>query len=625
MTYVIGFISTINMKGGLVNHLLNWYDVKKLLFLFLRRSDMKKATKILVSALVASTLMNAPTIFDTAKSEKAFAAAKSIKNTTSYPLYVNGRATTIQTITVQGHIMADARELAHHFAATYAYNQKQHVYSMMIKSPKVEIKLKKNSSLMDVNGEKKRLSVATKWVDNKLYVDLVSIVQALNGQLLVEQRGLILCTTGSIKKVQSTLNFDGVTKVINTVTFGKKALYSVKDLATAFGASVSYDKKTSAITVNKETKKVVLDNFSDTININGKKLKMPSSTVAIQNILYTDLDSLVRGLGGETEGTFIATKGFLKGTNTNPQWINSSSLLVTNEEDSALKLIHVQSRKVVSSISQHDAVVSPDGQYIAYVNEDGLLYVMNLANGQAKQISNDDDVKVELTWSKDSKRLYFIHGSNNEAISMVSIATGAVTKIVDDKIKYKSDLHLSPDETKILYTVAKEAKTNYTDDQKTDVDSIDTAGADPQLFMVDLTSDNKQSVQLTNSADNKINSNFVSNNQIIYLSASSEVESFPSLKMIEGNKEETLLSNRNIIDVKVAKGIIYVIEEENGIYTIQTLHLETKSLKNLFRTKEEIKSLAVSPYNNQIAVTISTQSGEKIAILEKGKLVDMTK
>lgn len=586
---------------------------------------MKKAKKILVSALVASTLMNTPTIFETVKSEKVFAAAKSMKNTTSHSLYVNGRATTIQTITVHGHILVDARELAHHFAATYAYNQKQHVYSMMIKSPKVEIKLKKNSTLMVVNGKKKKLSVATKWVANKLYVDPVPIVQALNGQLLVDQQGLVLSTTGSIKKAQSALNVDGVTKLINTVTFGKKILYSVKDLATAFGASVSVDKKTRTITVNKEAKKVVLDNFSDIININGKKFKMPSSTIVIQNIPYTDLDSFVRGLGGDTEGTFIATKGLLKGTNTNPQWVNSSLLLVTNEEDSTLKLIHVQSRKVVSSISQHDAVVSPDGQYIAYVSEDGLLYVMNLANGQTKQISNDDDVKVELTWSKDSKRLYFIHGSNNEAISMVSIDTGNITKIVDDKIKYKSDLHLSPDETKIVYTVAKEAKTNYTDDQKTDVDSIDTAGADPQLFMVDLTSDNKQPMQLTNSADNKINSNFVSNNQIIYLSASSESESLPSLKMIVGNKEETLLSNKNIVDVKVANGIIYIVTEENGIYTVQTLHPETKSLNNLVRTKEEIKSLDVSPYNNQIAVTISTQSGEKVAILEKGQLVDVTK
>ncbi|ANB60282.1 stalk domain-containing protein [Anoxybacteroides amylolyticum] len=586
---------------------------------------MKKAKKILVSALVASTLMNTPTIFETVKSEKVFAAAKSMKNTTSYSLYVNGRAATIETITVHGHILVDARELAHHFAATYAYNQKQHVHSIMIKSPKVEIKLKKNSTLMVVNGEKKKLSVATKWAANKLYVDPVPIVQALNGQLLVDQRGLVLSTTGSIKKIQSALNFDGVTKLINTVTFGKKTLYSVKDLATAFGASVSVDKKTSAITVNKETKKVILANFSDIININGKKLKMPSSTIVIQNIAYTDLDSFVRGLGGDTEGTFIATKGFLKGTNTNPQWVNSSLLLVTNEEDSTLKLIHVQSRKVVSSISQHDAVVSPDGQYIAYVSGDGLLYVMNLANGQTKQISNDDDVKVELTWSKDSKRLYFIHGSNNEAISMVSIDTGTITKIVDDKIKYKSDLHLSPDETKIVYTVAKEAKTNYTDDQKTDVDSIDTAGADPQLFMVDLTSDNKQPIQLTNSAENKINCNFVSNNQIIYLSASSESESLPSLKMIVGNKEETLLSNKNILDVTVANGIIYIVTEANGIYTVQTLHPETKSLNNLVRTKEEIKSLAVSPYNNQIAVTISTQSGEKVAILEKGQLVDVTK
>jgi Tol biopolymer transport system component len=362
------------------------------------------------------------------------------------------------------------------------------------------------------------------------------------------------------------------------------------------------------------------------LNVNGKKLKMPFTPVMFKSTPYADLTSIVTALGGDIDENFISTAGFLKGTNTNPQWINSYLMLVTNEDDSTSKLIDIRSRKVVSTISQSDTVVSPDGKYAAYVDDSGLLYVIDLASGKTKQISDDDDVKVELTWSKDSKRLYFIHGSNNDAISVVSLDSGVVTKLVDDKVKYKTDLHLSPDETKILYTAAKEAKTNYTDSQNTDVDSIDTTGTDPQLFMVDLTSDNKQPVQLTTSADNKVDGNFVSNNQVIYLSATDDETSLPSLKMIADGKEKTLLANKNIIDVAVSDGKIYVaLEETNGIYTINTLNPETKKLTKLASTKEMIASLSVSPYNQQIAVAISTNNGEKVAILENGHLVDITK
>ncbi|MCZ0756365.1 stalk domain-containing protein [Anoxybacillus sp. J5B_2022] len=588
---------------------------------------MKGIKKMVAGVLVASALINSPPVLWTAANAKVYAASQVTKSTTSnYPINVNGLMTTIHTIQTNGRILVSAKELAQHFSATYTYNKKQKKHYISRKSPKLEMILMQNSETIIVNGKKKTLSIPSKLVKNELYVDATRMSELLGGQLLIDQQVMILSTKGQAETNKSLLTFDGTQKSIRTLSFDKTTLYSIHDLASAFGASVSFNKKNKMITIYEKNKQILLNPFSNTLNVNGKKSKMPSTPVVIKDVPYADLTSIVNALGGDIEGRFIATAGFLKGSNTTPQWVSPSLILVKNEDNSVLKLINIHSRKVVATIPQSDAVVSPDGKYAAYVDDNGLLYTIDLMNGKTKQISDDDDVKVDLIWSKDSKRLYFIQGSNNDVISVVSVDSGVITKLVDDKVKYKSDLLLSPDGTTILYTAAKEAKTTYTDNQNTDVDSIDTAGTDPQLFIVDLTSNNKQPVQLTNSADNKVDSNFVSNNQVIYLSATNDKTSFPSLKMLKGGQEETLLANKNIIDITVSDGTIYVvIEEANGTYTIHSLNPETKKLTQLASTKEMITSLSVSPYNKQIAVTMLSQTGEKVAILENGQFVDITK
>jgi hypothetical protein len=582
--------------------------------------------KIIAGVLVASALMSSPSLSWTNESIEVHAATTVKKSAVSnYPINVNGTITTIRAIKDNRVVLFSAKDLAKYFSAAYSHDKKTKNYKIYRKSSKLEIVLKQNKKTVIVNGKKNSLQTAPKLVGNELYVDAAPIAKFLGGQLLLENNVAVLSTAGAIKTSKTVFVFDGTKKQIAAITLNKATLYSIKDIASAFSASVAVNPKNQTITITGKNKKILLDALSNTLNVNGKKSKMPFAPVVFKSTPYADLTSIVTALGGDIDANFISTAGFLKGTNTNPQWVNSYLMLVTNEEDSTSKLIDIRSRKVVSTIPQSDIVVSPDGKYAAYVDDSGLLYVVDLASGKTKQIS-DDDVKVELTWSKDSKRLYFIHGSNNDVISVVFLDSGVVTKLIDDKVKYKTDLHLSPDGTKILYTAAKEAKTNYTDSQNTDVDSIDTTGTDPQLFMVDLTSDNKQPVQLTTSVDNKVDSNFVSNNQVIYLSATDNETSLPSLKMIAGSKEETLLANKNIVDVVVSDGKIYVvIEEANGIYTINTLNPETKKLTKLASTKEMITSLSVSPYNQQIAVTISTNNGEKVVILENGRLVDITK
>ncbi|BBW98001.1 kelch motif-containing protein [Geobacillus icigianus] len=79
----------------------------------------------------------------------------------------------------------------------------------------------------------------------------------------------------------------------------------------------------------------------------------------------------------------------------------------------------------------------------------------------------------------------------------------------------------------------------------------------------------------------------------------------------KGKNEQTLLAGYNIIDAVVVKNRIYVAIETNGIYTIRIFDPSTSSWTTMGSTKNEITSIAPSPYDNQIAVTIATENGKK--------------
>ncbi len=305
-------------------------------------------------------------------------------------------------------------------------------------------------------------------------MDAKPIAALLGGQWQTEAGIAIVSTFGSLRPFSETWEVNGSPRVIHGVTFQRASFYSVYDIAVSFGAAVHVDKKTNMIKITKDKRTVLFHPFSYTLNANGKKITMPIAPLIQKGVPYADLPSVVYALGGESEGRFIATAGLIKGTSIQPQWVDQNTLLISRPNDSVSLLVDTRSRTALRSIDQMDLVLSPDGKKAAYVDENGHLFVIDLTSNTVKPIGDDDEVKTDLVWSSDSRLLYCIYGSNNDAIAVVSVDTGVINKLLDDKVKYKTDLRLSPDGTKLLYTVANEGKTNYTDDQKTDVDSIDT-------------------------------------------------------------------------------------------------------------------------------------------------------
>ncbi|ATA61752.1 hypothetical protein GS458_3330 [Geobacillus stearothermophilus] len=583
--------------------------------------------KIIAGTVMATALLAASTSSWTTLDGHAYAAVEKNTSASRYIVNVNGKLMTVRSLHRSGTVLLAGSDMAKLFSADYRYDQKHQYYEIRRTSPNVRIVLQIGKKAALVNGKSVSLSVAPQRFGQELYVDAKQIAALLGGQWKAEAGVSIVSTSGSLRPFRETWQVNGSTATIHGLVLGQTSFYSVNDVAAAFGATVHVDKKTSMVKVKKGNRTILFHPFSYVLNAGGKKTSLPTAPFIQNGVPYINLSAIVYALGGdiEEEDRFIATSGFIKGTSINPQWIDQNTLLISRPDEASSLLLDIRSRTAIRSINEMDLTLSHDGKKAAYVDENGHLFVIDFVSNTVQQIGEDDEVKTDLVWSSDGRSLYCIYGSNNEAVAVVALDNGTVTKLIDDKVKYKTDLRLSSDGTKLLYTVANEGKTNYTDDQKTDVDSINTSGTDPQLILVDLSSPTKQPTPLTSSPDNKVDSAFLSNHDIVYVSATDDEMSPPSLKVIRNGVEQTLLDKQNIIDMAVVKSRIYVVVEANDLYTIRCFDPSTKSWTTMGSTKNEITSIAPSPYDDQIAVTMATDGGENVSLLRHGSWMNLTK
>ncbi|MCX8045502.1 MAG: stalk domain-containing protein [Anoxybacillus gonensis] len=571
--------------------------------------------KVLAHTLIASAVLASPLIPATEWKAEAKAVQKQTIQKTNWS--VNGTVVSISATTVSGgNWIVAAPEIAKLLGATYSHDKKTKMYKLTKKGTVVQVK--PNDKVAVINGKKVTMNVAPKTVNNVLYVPAVTIVQAFGGQLQTNASPILLSTNGNVQTKKVTVAVDGQPTQLNAIAMGQKTLYSLSDIAKALGVAMNVDGKTKSITLSIKSKKATL------------LLQQGSSVVKVNGNFYADLHGVVTKLGGEIEHgnpLFIATNGFLKGTNFNPQWLSNEYMIVTNENDEPVsKIVHVPSRKVIATIASGDLALSPDKKKGAYVDDNGQLFIVDLATKKTMPVGTDEDIKAELTWSPDSSLIYFFKGSSSDIIASINVQTGAMTEIVNDKVKYKSDLRLSADGKKIIYTAAKEAKANYTDDSKTEIDTIDTTGTEPQLYVVDLTTADKKPTAVTTDTNNKTFSSFAGDT-IVYLSANPDDENtLPVLKAIVAGTEKNMATNMNITYVATKGNIVFVlVEEKNGSYSIYRATVPQAQWTRIFNTKTTITSISPSPFSNDIAVTIPTDEGEKIAVIINNRLIDITK
>ncbi|MGX9135172.1 stalk domain-containing protein [Rummeliibacillus sp. JY-2-4R] len=442
--------------------------------------------------------------------------------------------------------------------------------------------------------------------------------------------------TVQVQKVEKgSILVDGKAKAISFTKQNKFKLYSVEQLSKLLSASYKYNSKTKSYELSKKInkKQVQLSIKANvaTVIINGKKSKMNVAPKLVSKKLFAEPTTIIKALGADFDGKFLSPNGLVNGDTFDPQWVNGSNILVSNEdaENNKSLLLNTTTKKVTYTVNASGLVVSPNGKQAIYSDENGFVYLVDLVSKSKPKVLNDEDdsVKSEFVWSHDGKIVYFLQGDKSDKVGSIKVADGTISTIFSDSFSYKADLSLSVDGKKLLYTVGKEGSTTFTDGENPEVDNIDTTGTEPQIFSVNLTDTTPTAIALTNTTDNKVFPRFIANGNIVFLSAEDDDENFPELKMIDKNQNVTsLISTKEIVyaDVSPKGEVLILVSEGNGKSVIYKVNTSTKKITKVASSKLKLTSFSILN-DKSIVATTPGANGDQVAVLKNGLFELLTK
>lgn len=332
----------------------------------------------------------------------------------------------------------------------------------------------------------------------------------------------------------------------------------------------------------------------------------------------------------------------LDGVNELPRWMDANTLIVTRVTDDkkADYKINVKTKAFAPVLSNDtdgaELVLAPDGKTAVFMNEANQLFTVDLATSAVKQVSEDKSMKSELQFSKDGQKLYFLQGDKTNVIASVSLADGTLTKLVDDKVEYKSSLKVSEDGTKFNYLVEKGGKLTADSPKEGDDKSVedakielDLSGTEPQLYAFDTKAAEPKAVQITTAKDNKLFLDKLSDGRFVYVSVDTEKENAaPILKVVsaDGKEVKNLVADVAVLQsVQVSGDRLLVLTEAGGKKSIYEVNATTGAKTKVADVNANTNQIYVSADGKQVALSIQTENGEKIAVLAGAASVDVTK
>lgn len=354
-------------------------------------------------------------------------------------------------------------------------------------------------------------------------------------------------TTKAPVIVSASYSFNAVNADLRTVEINKVKLVALRDLTNALSASLESDNGTFTVQLQNT---VELKQNTTAYSVNGATMVYTSAPVNVGGTLFVELDATVDALGGSfvtnASGatTYLSFK-LLEGDFSSPYWISGNKIIAVKDGVDAKSIYKVNPSDLSYELYSDNAdaldmVVSPDGSYGIYTNTDAQLIINTLNPGVVKALSLDKTLKRDLTWSADSKKVYFAQGDNQEKISYIDVATGVIKTVLDDKIQFKSNLHLSPDGSKLLYTLnvtgtadlkaaSSEADLAASEDSLT----VDFSKAGAQLFLLDLVTAAAKPVKLTDGNSNTYDAALLNDGSAVYVNVNPADEaSKGSLKIV---------------------------------------------------------------------------------------------
>jgi len=429
-------------------------------------------------------------------------------------------------------------------------------------------------------------------------------------------------------QVQSaTFKVNGSDATIRFVASKGETLVSVRDLSKALEAKLSTSNGTTVVSLNGHTVQFKPNGKQLVADGQSKSLLQPVKSV--NGTSYIALRPFIAGLGGtlsiQAGAISVTTVKLLEGAE-NPRFAGNGKLLVSKTEDNGRTdyLVDAKTGKYETLLSSSDAsdlVVAPNGAKAAYTDSNGAVYVIDLASKVSSKVSDDSNIKPELVWSSDSSAIFFLQGDKGSVIAKLDPASGTITKVLDDKVDYKSSLSVSPDGTKFIYVVTT-LGTVTSDATNVDEDnvSIDYSANQSQIYAFDASVKDGKPAKLTATTDDKVFVESADGVKAYYVSVPSEDQDSPLLAVDGSSTPATVYADSDVIESVLDGGKLYVLAAKNDASNvIYQIDLSTGAKKQLYEVSSEVSSIAVS--GSQIAVVKDGQ----VLVLQGSSWKNVTK
>lgn len=370
-------------------------------------------------------------------------------------------------------------------------------------------------------------------------------------------------------------------------------------------------------------------------------MKRIVSTVLLASALVTTVPLVSPGLASAATAAPTAAK-LLDGVNELPRWIDAGSLIVTRtvEEKKVDYKINVKTKTFSPALAEStdgaELVVAPNGKSAVFQNEANQVFAIDFATQAVTKVSEDKSMKSELQFSADGKKLFFLQGDKTNVVASIDLADGKVTKLVEDKVDYKANLQVSADGSKLYYLVEKGGKLTADSPKEGDDKSVtdakielDLTDTEPQLFVFDTKAAEPKAVQLTSEKDDKLFLQMLADGRFVYVSVDTTKENaVPSLKLVsaDGKEVKNLIADIAVLQsVRVAGDRLLILGEADGKKAIYEVNAATGAKKKLVDVHSNTNQMYVSADGKQIAISIATEQGEKVAVLAGAAFEDVTK
>ncbi|ASS65902.1 MULTISPECIES: hypothetical protein [unclassified Paenibacillus] len=425
----------------------------------------------------------------------------------------------------------------------------------------------------------------------------------------------------STGKLQWTVN--GQSSELRTLVLNGQQLVSVSDAAKALGAEVEIMPEGAGIRITLGEHSVLVKAGSKPLNEDGTAFGQVVQSWKQAN--YVDGASYVQALGGsysllDGSGISIQTLQLLEGAET-AQWAGDGRLIVSVSDESGRTDYLVDATtgaysQLLSSSGASDLVVSPDGGHVAFSETDGTLHTVDLNTLRMAKIGTDTSIKSNLQWSADGKSIYFLQGDKTNVIAAADVATGAISKVLDDKVEYKGDLSVTAGG--LSYSVVKAGTVTADAAKAVELDdvAIDDSQTNPQLFDLDLGKTDAKPVQVTKSDDGKLFIQRSAAGKVYYVQAGDEGSNSKLASATAAG--QAVAFDKEDVQEAVQAGSYVGILTDRSVYV---LNEESGSVSKLADAPEGASNLTLSKDGSKAALI----ADGKLQVLSGGKWISLTK